>query len=350
MVDLKKELKNVKAGEHLKKYGLRREPFYITNDPLDFVGRVEEQKKLVRYLVNMSQGLSTVAIALGNHGVGKTAFIERIYPAIDELRRELNYDKTYYVSGLSDFKNKFFPIENSDILIEARRSPRKVLLFIDDMDVIYEKYSQTASEIFDPDKFNIVGTWNTSSWNKIHSRGSSFKLPKADIILLENLDEDKCKEIIKKRLNNSAFDTQRAKNIFSNEVLSSLHDYSDGNPFVLITHSKRLLDYMISNSHERCDEELFEKFVDEDLLKRKFDPEKVEELSPKEKKIFNHIKEKIEITAEELSGHMGFTRSAAVQYLKRLEEHGLLHSKRKGRRMWYYVPLEMVYSPDGGEE
>ena len=347
-MDYNKILKYAKAGEHLKKYGLLREPFYITNDPKDFVGRVKEQEKLVRYLVNMLHGLSNSIIILGNHGVGKTAFIENVYPLVESVKKQLNYDKTFYISGLSDFKNKFFPPENSDIVVEARNSPRKILLFIDDLDVIYDKYAHQIYEIIDPSRFHVVGTWNVSSWKRIREGGKSYRMPKSEIVYLENLKEDESKEIIKRRFNNSASDPKKAKTTFSDKVISLLHNYSKGNPFVLITYSKRLLDFLINEGLDCCDEDVFDKFVEKDILKRRFDPGKADSLSPKEREIFDLLIEKIEVTAEELSKEMKFKRTAAVKYLRKLEGEGLLHSKRKGRKMWYYVPMDIVYTIEDG--
>ena len=44
---------------------------------------------------------------------------------------------------------------------------------------------------------------------------------------------------------------------------------------------------------------------------------------------------------------MGFTREAGVTYLKKLENQNFLHSKRKGRKVWYYVPTDIVYTLEG---
>ena len=98
----------------------------------------------------------------------------------------------------------------------------------------------------------------------------------------------------------------------------------------IITYAKRLLDFLINENHDRCDEAMFGRFVEEDLLRRKFDPEKAKKLSPKEKSILTFIENHAGCKSGEIAKKLGIPSPTVKRILPELIKLNLIEKYGTG--------------------
>lgn len=345
--NFEKEIEDVFSGNIYKRIGLKDDPFTI--DPKDkvklFVDRIESFNKLLRGVRNLKSGSQPHIAVLGNHGIGKTHFIEFAYEILQENKDKIGIDKLYYVKGKRGFKDYFLKegIEKSEITDYIKNNPnKKVLIFFDDIDIIFKRYPEKMINIFELCSDCIIGTWDTHAWGNMKTN-SDFKIPKTEAIYIDRLDEKFCEELLRKRIDMAKINNT-SKEIFSEFVIKRLGVISDGNPYRLITYAKRYLDYVLDNNLTKIDNNKFEKFCDriniqfmEDIKK------KIVNLTEKQRDILKFIIDSVEVSAEEVAVKFRMSRIAGMKNLKILKDKKILENKTKDRTDYYYVPTDLVF-------
>lgn len=340
-------IEDVFSGNIYKKIGLKDDPFTI--DPQDkiglFVDRKESFSKLIRGIRNMRVGVQPHIAILGSHGIGKTHFIEFAYEILQENKDKIGINKIYYVKGKKGFKESFLEdnLDNSDIKNYIIKNPKKkVLVFFDDIDIIFKRYPEQMIAIFDLCSGCIIGTWDTHAWGNMKIN-SKFKIPKTDVIYVDRLDNNYSEELLKKRIKD-VYENNISKNIFPAFVIKKLSIIADGNPYGLISYAKRYLDYVLDNNILEIDNKEFGKFCDkiniqfiDDIKKTLF------KTKGGQRDIISFIIESVEVSAEEIAVKFGMTRVGAMKNLKVLRNENILESKTKDRTNYYYVPTDMAF-------
>lgn len=346
-INFEKELEEVFSGNIYKNLGLKDDPFTI--EPKEkvkvFVDRIEPFNKLIRGTRNMIEGAQPHIAVLGSHGIGKTHFIEFAFEFLKENKEKIGIDNFYYIKGQKGFREIFLSqgVEKSQIYQEVKSNPtKKTLIFFDDIDVTFKKYPQQIATFFDLFNNSIIGTWDSHAWSTLKNN-SEFKIPKTEAIYIDRLDNNYCKELLLKRIKEVCLDDNCYK-VFPEFVINKLAIISDGNPYKLITYSKRYLDFLLDNSISEINDSEFEKFCNKlniqfiDDIKKK-----IAELNDKQKEMMNFIIESIELSAKDLASHFGLSRVGAMMNLKILKDKKILDSKTKDRTDFYYVPTELVF-------
>jgi hypothetical protein len=346
--ELKESIEKVISGNLYHDIGFKGDPFVISPDDTlgSFVNRENEMKQLFLSLVNLSQKYIPHIAILGWHGIGKTHFLKVAKILVEDVKSKLNYNQTYYINGIEEFKREFVGSnstvlnENSRIIASVKQN-KKVLAFIDDLDVVFDRYPSIASELFSILEGGIIGTWDAHAWDAA-KRGGIGKVPKTESVLLKSLSEEHSKEILLRRLKKVAND-KSIDNIFPSYVISKLAAISEGNPYRLITYGKRYMNFIIQGGYTIITEEVFKKFCAEiDVAFIEDIKKEIDSLTQRQKEILNIIVERIEVSTEDLASMLGVTRIAAFKYLKFFKGKDILESKQKNRTIYYYIPTEMV--------
>jgi len=346
-INFEDEIEEVFSGNIYKKIGLKDDPFTI--DPKDkialFVDRIESFNKLLRGIRNMKGGAQQHIAILGSHGIGKTHFIEFSYEILKKNKQKIGIDDIYYIKGIKGFKEIFLQegLNNSKITKEIKKSKEKrFLIFLDDIDIILKRYPKEVQYFFDLFSGMIIGTWDTHAWGVLKGN-NEFKIPKTEAIYLDRLNIKFSIELLKKRIKDVFLD-DKANKIFPNFVIEKLALVSDGNPYKLISYSKRYLDFILEDEIKEIDKDKFEKFCDKiniqfiDDIKRKLDS-----LNDRQKSMIKFIIDHIEVSAQEISNKFDLSRVGAMKNLKILKENKILDSKTKDRTDYYYVPTELIF-------
>ncbi len=345
--NFEQEIEDVFSGNIYKKIGLKDDPFTI--DPKDkvklFVDRKESFNKLLRGIRNLNSGSQPHIAVLGNHGIGKTHFIEFAYEILQENKDKIGVDKLYYVKGKKGFKDYFLKegIDKSEIVNFLKENPsKKVLIFFDDIDIILKRYTEQMITIFELCSDCIIGTWDIHAWGNMKNN-NNFKIPKTEAIYIDRLDEKYCEELLIKRIETSKINN-KSKDVFSDFVIKRLGVISDGNPYRLITYSKRYLDFILDNNITKIENNTFEKFCDkiniqfiEDIKK------KITNLTEKQRDMLRFIIDNVEVSAEEVAVKFRMSRIAGMKNLKILRDKKILEYKTKDRTDYYYVPTDVVF-------
>ena len=142
------------------------------------VGREEALNDFTRNLSDLANGqLSTLTI-LGTKGIGKTHFIEFVYEILKDNKTKIGIDKLYYVKGKKGFKDYFLKegIEKSEIINYTKNNPtKKVLIFFDDIDIIFKRYPEKMINIFEICTDCIIGTWDTYAWGNMKTNSEKYR-------------------------------------------------------------------------------------------------------------------------------------------------------------------------------
>ena len=345
--DFEKELEEVFSGNIYKNLGLKDDPFTI--EPKEkvkvFVDRTEPFNKLIRGIRNMIAGSQPHIAVLGSHGIGKTHFIEFAFELLKENKEKVGIEWFYYIKGKKGFREMFLSkgIENSEPYIKLKNSPeKKVLIFFDDIDITFKKYPQQIATFFELFNNSIIGTWDSHAWGTLKNN-TEFKIPKTEAVYIDRLDNNYCRDLLMKRIKEVCLNDDCYK-IFPEFVINKLAIISDGNPYKLITYSKRYLDFLLDNNLKEITETDFEKFCNKlnvqfiDDIKRK-----LKELTEKQRDMISFIIESIELSSKDLAGHFNLSRVGAMMNLKILRDKKILDSKTKERTDFYYVPTELVF-------
>ncbi|MBI2449527.1 hypothetical protein HYV49_04490 [Candidatus Pacearchaeota archaeon] len=346
-VDFKKNIEEIFSGNIYKKIGLADDPFVI--DPKNkislFVDREESFNKLLRAIRNMKEGFQPHIAILGSHGIGKTHFIEFAYELLKTNQDKIGIDNLFYIKSKKGFTETFLRtgIENSEITKFFKENKnKKMLIFFDDLDIIFKRYSKEVINIFDLFSGSIIGTWDTYAWGLVKSN-LDFKIPKTEAIYIDRLEHNYCLELLTKRLSAVKFNNN-FNDFFPDFVINKLSIISDGNPYKLITYAKRYLDFLLDNNFSKIDEKRFSEFCDkinvqflDDIKKR------INTLQDKQRQMLRFIIDKVEVSAQEIASHFGMTRVAGMKNLKVLRDEKMLDNKTKDRTDFYYVPTELVF-------
>ncbi len=346
-INLKKEIEEVFSGSIYRKIGLKEDPFVI--DPQNkinlFVDRAEPFNKLLRSVKNMLEGFQPHIGILGSHGIGKSHFAEYAYAVLEMNKARIGVNRIFYIKGKRAFSDNFLKsgIENSPIANYKKLNPKdKILIFFDDLDVIFRRYPKEFMTLFDLFSCCMIGTWDTYAWNALKNN-AEFKIPKTDAIYLDRLEQVHLIELIGKRLGEVWLNNKAGK-IFPNFVQEKLAMISEGNPYSLITYAKRYLDFVFENNLLDIDEAGFDKFCKKINVKFISDLKKeIEELTVKQKEILRFVIESSEVSAQEISDEFNMTRVGGMHNLKKLRDKQLLHSKTKNRINFYYVPTDIIF-------
>lgn len=337
---IEEKLKSILSGKIYEKYGLKGNPF--TPAPVNasntFVNRELETEQILRYIVNLITATTPHIAILGNHGIGKTHFLKYIYNIIAENKKILDIKSVHYINGISDFENMFSGSNLNEYSIDKEKS----IIFIDDLDIISIQSPKQVSNLFTKYTHNVIGTWNHNAWDKAKKR-EDIKVPKAEIINLEPLSKIHLSKILKVRLYENYSNEKKIEEFFPNNFIDTVVDISQGNPYKLITIARRYLDFLFKLGIEKYDDTILNKFADNLNIRQIHDLIKeIHELTEKQKDILKFIINNEEVSANQLKDEYGFSRVAAVQYLRILKNKKLLDSKEKDRIMYYYVPSEIV--------
>lgn len=342
-----REIEEVFSGSIYRNIGLKEDPFVVEpkNKINLFVDRKEPFNKLLRSVRNMLEGFQPHIGILGSHGIGKTHFAEYSYEILEMNKDKISVDRIFYIKGKKAFVDLFLKsgVENSPPANYKKEKPKnKILIFFDDLDVIFRRYPKEFSSLFDIFSGSIIGTWDTHAWNALKTN-SEFKIPKTDAIYLDRLEQKYLIELLKKRLR-EVWLNNKAEKVFPDFSLNRLATIADGNPYTLITYAKRYLDFILDKELTEIDEKTFSKFCDKINIQFIEDIKKeIERLSEKQKEMIEFIMQYSEVSAQEIADRFNMTRVAAMFNLKQLREKELLESKTKDRTNFYYVPTELVF-------
>jgi hypothetical protein len=345
-INFEKELEEVFSGNIYKKLGLRDDPFTI--EPKEkvkvFVDRHEPFNKLIRGIKNMVSGFQPHIAVLGSHGIGKTHFIEFAFEFLQEHKSKIGIEEFYYIKGRKGFREVFLNegVEKSEPYKKFKKSDKKILIFFDDIDITFKKYPQEIASFFETFNNCIIGTWDSHAWG-ILKNYNDFKIPKTEAVYIDRLEENYCRDLLLTRLKGVCEDEKCFK-AFPEFVINKLSVISDGNPYKLITYSKRYLDFILENNFTEIKEDEFGKFCNKLNIQFIDDIKKeLSELTDKQKRMVSFIIESIEISSKELALKYGLSRVGAMMNLKILKDKKILDSKTKDRTDFYYVPTELVF-------
>ncbi len=314
-LDFKEQLNAVKTGKIYEQFGLVGNPF--TPMPQDikesFIDREQEIEKFVRVVYDLVQGKTPHVPILGHHGIGKTHFLKFIFNLVKENKHELNLDEVYYIQGEKEFNDK--------LLINSRNSnfkKEKILLFIDDLDIITIHNTPRVNIFFEEFFGKIIGTWNRKAWANVN-RKVDFKIPKAEPVVLPSFSDDQLKEIIIKRVKICAQNINYALSFFPLEVLNGMAFAAQGNPHRLITFCRLYLDYLFNEKILKVNSESVKKFVGEKLQLHSIEDslKKLEELTPKQREILKKIIDfENLLDLKNLEDELNLVRSYLIEQLK----------------------------------
>ena len=349
------ELKKAISGEIYQKYGFDQDPFTpIPKKKIEsFVNRENELKQIARAIANLTQGEIIHIPILGHHGVGKTHFLYYVHSGVSASIKELGLKQVFFIEGVQNFKDTFgcpdntteFNIRNCEFILNLNSDTSKVVLFIDDLDIIFNRMPKVVSDLMEIFKGGIIGTWDPRAWNAAKHTPYT-KIPKTEVIFLHPFSKEHCEEILTRRINHSK-NSEVAEQIFPKFVIEKLAIISDGNPYKLTTQAKKYFNFMMNKQLINVNEEIFGEFSKDigvafvaDLNK------KINQLTDRQSSVLRYIIEKIEVNAKDLADFLGTTRVGAVQHLHTLRDLDLLESKPKDRTVIFYVPNTIVEEID----
>lgn len=346
VINFKEIYNDVKTGRIYEKYGLCGNPFVNIHDDVmgTFVNRVKETEKFIRIFVDMMNKEIPHIPILGHHGIGKTHFLKYLYELVSNNKDSIGTKEIIYVNGESEFKKLVESQNNKENL--SSYTGTETIYFIDDLDVGTMYYTHEASHFFYNNMYRIVGTWNLKAWKNVQ-RKIDIKIPKSDPLSLDAMEEDVMKKIILKRLEGHSTNDLLNSSYFRDSILEPIIFKSRGNPHWLICNCRKYLDFLLSNDIDNLDDDVIKNFTNSlNLVSLNETLDVVKSLTKKQKQIVKKIIDLEEVSASKLSEQFGFTRVAAVQFLRSLQEKDILDSKEKGKIMFYYVKNEIVDEVD----
>lgn len=328
-----RELEEAVSGEVYKKFGFKDDPFviYPSDRVITFTDRDKESSQFAIAFSNMlKKAIPHIAI-LGFHGIGKTHFLEFLKEVIENKEGLYGFSKVLYIKGESDFKKR-----SDEIFAEG--DAFNALLFVDDMDIIMQRHKEKSYLLFSAFESRLIGTWDTRAWSKLKME---HRLPKTEVIYLDRLEKEDCKELIRKRLKLTA--TNDTGKLFPDFVLEKLSILSDGNPYRLITRCKKYFNFIMMKSIFEMTSDKFTEFSKELGVTFVSDlKERISKLSERQKDVLKRVLDNFEISAEELSHLINLSRITTRQHLLSLKDKDLLESKVKGNSVKFYVPSDKV--------
>jgi hypothetical protein len=343
-MDFVEELRNVATGKTYIEYGLQGNPFSVNQEDIltGFVGREKELRQIARAINNLKENnLPHIAI-LGSHGIGKTHFLRYVYESMRPALRELGFSDAILISGYSDFSDQFCQGQLLTDLLKRKNNGEKILIFIDDIDVIINRKPELCVDIMNTFEGGIIGTWNPRDWDNA-KRDPKIRAPKTEVIYLDRLNQKDCEQILINRISSKAT-SDEGKNLFSGDIITTLAQLSDGNPYRLLTYARRLLYFIMDNGLKTCDKLAFNNFCQEvGFISIERVKEEIDTLSARQLDTLRVVIEKREVTAPEVGEFLGITRVGALQHLQALVNKRILEMKPKQNYVYYYVPSELEY-------
>lgn len=346
-------------GKSYKELGFSSNPFVLFPKDIEknFIGRKHQLKQFYRYTGNLLNNQSEGITILGRHGIGKSHFLKLVFKKIKQLSTEINLEKVHYIKGISDFKEKLLfkktriiselkeegnnfseVIETyPEILAEIKANKqKKFLIFIDDLDLIYNTYPGQVVQLFETLNNNIIGIWNTSSWNA-SKKSKAYKLPSCSVIALDGLTEIELMQILNNRLSDYAT-TEEAKNIFNDDIKKELVELSGGVPYRLIHYSNNFLDYLIEKNLTSPKVDDWFAFTNKlNLISFSQIKKEIRQLTEKQKEILKIVMNAEEINATDLAKIQGTNRITAREHLYNLEKKMILETKSKDNSVCFYI-------------
>lgn len=335
-----------------KKLNLKDDPFYTIVDRTDLfiVDRQREQSELARAIVNLISEKTQHVSILGGHGSGKTHLLRYFYEQIknsDELKSQLKIDEIYFISGILDFRD--FDAEDSSfsqnskinmILTEKEEKKNKrILLFIDDMDIIASRLTRFIPRLFDAFAYSIVGSWNKEEWMNTKNI-AGYRIPKPETVVLRPLKEEDAMELLNRRLQKVQLEDK--PKLFTNDILLQLvRSVGPYNPYRLLTFSHRYLNYLIDKNEIPNTQNLRSFLESARLLSFETISSEVNSLDKRDSIILQNVYQKTEISAEELANYLKLSRVAARSLLENLVKKNLLERRRKGHVVFYFIPEDI---------
>lgn len=340
---IKKVFEKAAEGGDLSAFNLKFNPFFNTVDmsSLEMIDRNEEVKELSRDIFDLVHGRADHIAILGTHGVGKTHLLVWLYNVFNthhDLMEKFGIDKIYYISGLSSFKENLSSrgSEYGPIIEEKlANKKKKILLFIDDLDLISKKLNEEALFVFDLFRNSIIGTWNPDIASESKSI-SLNRLPKPEIVPLKDLTEKDSIELLKYRIKKASI---RPESKFDDATLRMLiRAVGVGNPNDILDYMRKYLEWLIQKRMMPGEDTLSSFLVSKGFVSRKQIIEQLSLLKENEKLILREILDRIEISAEEAAPILNMGRVGARGVLEEIVGHKLLSRKRKGHSIVYFVP------------
>ncbi len=355
METFKEMFKESLERKDFKRLGLKYNPFYTTVDlDVSYIsGRQLEIRELFRAFIDLISGRTEHVAILGNHGSGKTHLLRWFYnqlkkdQEIQDQLSKLNVKDIEYVRGITEFK-EMFVAQAEDKIMDPGLQPflslsnkngegKRIVLFIDDLDVIASRLPKYLPAIFE--SFSVVGTWNTELWDDLKMT-SGYHLPKPEVIKLRPLIERDGLQLLKYRVKEASTTTKEVG--FSNEVLNDLvRAVGPGNPYRLLTYSSRYLNYILGGKSDPSQETLT-KFLKANGLPTYIQIIKtVRNLDKREYDVLKLLSEETEINTLELASKIDSSGVWARALLEDLLKQHLIEKRRKGRTFFYFIPAEL---------
>lgn len=343
-MELKKLIKDSIGGKDYERFNLKGDPFYKTiKRPMDsFVGRDDEMRQTARSLAGMAKGNCDYIAILGNHGSGKTHFLYVFKKLVEDedILKSLGYDKTMLIDGVSTFRDVFCPekrvSDEGEIISkdpDMFKERRRILFFVDDLDVIASNYPKEASRVFEIFDGRIVGTCNNNFWSRVKRVA---KIPSPEIVYMKPLPPKESEQLLTLRLKMASIN--QSSPLFPPEVISLMAKYFGGNPTRLLTYAKRYLDHLMGKNQTPSIDNYHEFLKVAGIRTAEDTIKEIQSLTPREREILLHIASVPETTTEELAEKLSITKVGAFKHLQSLHEKDLLERKQKGRSFVYYVP------------
>lgn len=348
-------------GKSYQTLGFASNPFVLFPKDLikSFINRENEKRQFYRYVGNLLNNQNEGITILGRHGIGKSHFIKVIYKKMEEVANQLDIEKVFFVKGLTDFKDNLLAkkttiivpgpngesstvIETSPILSEIKsKKGKRFLVFIDDLDLIFNRYPNQVVMLFAELNHCIIGAWNTNSWNLAKSN-KSMKLPSCDTIRLDNLDEATIIKILDERIDEYTIN-ENGSGLFSQDIKKELAGLSSGVPYTLIRYANSFLDYLIENNIMKPTKQDYFNFTNKhSIISFSQIKGEIENLTDKQKEVLKIILRTEETNATELAKILGIGRVTAREHLHHLADKHILESKTKEGFLYFYIEPNVI--------
>ena len=270
---------------HLKLFGLREQPFAPTADPAYFYATQEHKACLLRLWSSIDERHG-IAVVLGNYGTGKTTLLRKLmtgmvvdpekyntavigspipswtsFSLLEAIVKQfgLNPEKRSFASYMEDLNN---------YLIANRH--RINTLVIDDAQNLNKRGQlellRLAQNLETPQHklLNLV-LFSQLEWTRVLEAAPNFQQRINMTYTLTPLSMDEVRHFIQFRLGQAGASGDKAPQ-FRDNAISLIHQYSGGNPRVIVTLCRNSLLFALQTKNPIIDQKVVQNTIDKTTL------------------------------------------------------------------------------------
>ncbi|MCJ7478660.1 MAG: AAA family ATPase [Candidatus Nanohaloarchaeota archaeon QJJ-7] len=363
-------MKESQINEWIQRFGWERNPFNFRIYPGLMIGYEEEKERLR----NSIESDSKFTLLTGDTGAGKTNMLKSI-------QREYSSHPVFYMSKP--------PVKDSELLEYIRdevldpgfisRLFNSYSLYniheplnsaySEDLVILVDEGHEASTEVLEwlrtamdhIDSLSIVAAGLPEFEERLDEEVNTLYSRATDIVRLESLDKDNTIDLVRKRIEQVGGSSVEP---FTQSALLEIYDETGGFPREVLRLCNECIITAASEDKSIIDEDDVKRVIDEssgetnnegevdgadESEEAEEETEEKEEmkLTPKQREVYDAVKELEEATSGEIVGEMGFedykSRSHAIRsinnILRRLAEQGVVERERRGRN-YLYRPLE----------